>query len=92
MNTDLLDIFSKNLIFLRNRKGVKQTEIADYLDVRPSNYNNWESGLNFPKNELLVKISRFYNVTIDGLLIKDGAIDSSAVTGAVDIGLVIALS
>ena len=30
-------------------------------------------------------------VTIDGLLIKDGAIPASGVTGAVDIGLVIAL-
>ena len=30
-------------------------------------------------------------VTIDGLLIKDGAIPASAVTGGVDIGLVIAL-
>jgi len=30
-------------------------------------------------------------VTIDGVLIKDGAIPSSGVTGAVDIGLVIAL-
>lgn len=71
MDTDLLKFFSKNLIYLRALKGVKQTQTAEFLDVRPSNYNNWESGLNFPKNELLVKISRFYDVTIDDLLTKD---------------------
>ena len=41
--------------------------------------------------DLISEVTSAAGVTVDGLLIKDGSIPSSAVSGAVDIGLVIAL-
>ena len=53
---------------LRIDHDVKQTEIASYLNVRQSTYSDYENGkINIPI-EMLIKISDFYQVSLDYLV------------------------
>ena len=53
---------------LRNRKGVRQQDIADYLSVAKSTYSYWERGTIEINNENLFRLSDYYGVSVDYLL------------------------
>ncbi len=55
---------------LRTEKGLTQYEIADYLNLKRTTYANYESGTREPDYETLLKISDFFDVSIDYLLEK----------------------
>ncbi len=63
--------FSKNLKYLRLTRKNSQTEASDSIGVSPSNWNNWEKGLNYPKIELLSNISNYFDISIDDLIKVD---------------------
>ena len=53
---------------LREDKGIKQIEIAKYLNVSQTNYSKYELGkINIPINQL-IKIAIYLNTSIDYLL------------------------
>ena len=53
---------------LREDKDLKQDEIASILNISQTNYSNYELGkINIPVNSL-IKLSSFYNTSIDYLL------------------------
>lgn len=60
-------IFSQRLKDLRNKYGRTQSEIASALDMTTQNYSAYEKGRE-PPYDVLVKISRYFNVTTDYLL------------------------
>lgn len=66
-----MNYFSNNLNLLRKNRGLKQIELADILNVRASNINNWEKGSNYPKMDKLVEISSFFEVLMDELIKTD---------------------
>lgn len=53
---------------LRESRKIKQKEMAEYLQVPNNTYNQWENGKRQPDNDMLIKIAKYYNVTIDYLL------------------------
>lgn len=70
---DKVTFFAQNLIFLRNTlvNKVSQQRLADELGLKKSTLAAYESGRAEPRYEELVRLSRFFGVTVDELLSKD---------------------
>ena len=60
-----------NLKILRNRKGVSQKAMAEYLGVAHSAYNMYENGSRSMNPDILAKLSDYFNVSIDTILGRD---------------------
>jgi FixJ family two-component response regulator len=60
--------FGKRLRSLREAKGEMQIELAESLNITRQALGTYESGRSEPTYELLKKIARHYNVSIDYLL------------------------
>lgn len=56
-----------NLKFLRKRKGLTQQQFADALEIKRASVGAYEEDRAEPKYELLRKIARFYELTMDEL-------------------------
>lgn len=61
-------MFSDNLINLRESKNIKQKDLAKYLNVTPSTYSAYEKNRISPSIDILLKISEYYEVSLDWLL------------------------
>jgi transcriptional regulator with XRE-family HTH domain len=60
--------FSENLKKLRYSYELSQYEFAKKIDYSQSAVNTWENEMREPGIDALMKISRFFNVTIDYLV------------------------
>jgi len=58
----------KNLREIREDKDIRQKDIAAYLNVSQNTYSQYENGVISLTAEVLIKISDFYNVSIEYLL------------------------
>ena len=63
------DKTSAVLIFLRKELHLTQKDIASRFQVSAQAVSKWERGENLPESRLLLSISRFYNVSVDELLL-----------------------
>ena len=61
-------MFSEKLKALRTVKKMSQKDLADKVGVAKSVVSFYESGDRFPSYDVLIKISRIFNVTTDYLL------------------------
>jgi transcriptional regulator with XRE-family HTH domain len=66
-----MSIFSDNLRYLRESRKESQQQTADRLEIKRGRYEPYESGKTEPSYDLLKKISRYYNISIDLLLSVD---------------------
>ena len=58
----------KNIKTLRNLKNLNQKQIAEILNVSQTTYSRYENGkLDIPSKSL-IKLAKFYNVSVDYLL------------------------
>ena len=64
-------LLAQNIRYLRNQLGYAQQRVADDLIITRSRYSKYEEGASEPPVELLLKISRYYNVSIDLLVSVD---------------------
>lgn len=53
---------------LREDADLTQTEIAKYLNMSQTGYSKYETGENDLPTNILIKLSRYYNISIDYLL------------------------
>ena len=60
--------FSNNLKSLRIDNDYSQKDIADAIGINRSRYSNYENGISEPTIEILIKLSDFFNCSIDDLL------------------------
>ncbi|MBQ7968423.1 MAG: helix-turn-helix transcriptional regulator [Clostridia bacterium] len=58
----------KNLRAIREDRDIKQKEIAKILNVSQNTYSQYETGVIAITAEILIKLSDYYNVSIDYLL------------------------
>ncbi len=58
----------RNLREIREDKDIKQKDIARYLNVSQNTYSQYETGVISLTAEVLIKLSDYYNVSIDYLL------------------------
>lgn len=66
-----MSVFSDNIRFLRVGRKYSQQAVADELHITRGRYAKYEDGANEPPMELLVKISKYYKISIDLLLTVD---------------------
>lgn len=65
MNDNKFGLFIKEL---RNEKGLSQEELGEVLFVHSTTINKWEKGNVIPLNDTLLRISDFFDVSVDELL------------------------
>ena len=58
----------KNLKAIREDRDIKQKDIAKYLNVSQNTYSQYETGVISLTAEVLIKLSDYYNVSVDYLL------------------------
>ena len=65
-----MSVFSKNLRYLRENRGLKLDEF-EFLGIKKGTMSNYELGNTEPKLSLLCEISKFFRISIDDFLLKD---------------------
>lgn len=60
-----------NLKLLRKARKLSQEDVAKALDLTRSSYSGYENGVAEPGIENLLKMSKFYRIPLDDLLIKN---------------------
>ena len=60
--------FSERVSLERQKKGVTQGEVAEYLGIKIRAYQYYESGGRRPDFEGMVALANYFNVTTDYLL------------------------
>ena len=53
---------------LREDKELNQTQVAKMLDMSQTGYSKYETGENDIPTDILIKLARFYNTSIDYIL------------------------
>jgi len=66
-----MSIFSDNIRFLRTQKNLSQQELADKILMSRVRYSKYEDGRSEAPYEILIVISKYFNVSIDLLLTVD---------------------
>lgn len=75
-------MFSDNLLYLRNIKGLSQEQIAEAVGISRQSYSKWEQGDTFPDIDKCDKLAKFYGVTIDSLIHSDEKIGKTKIAPA----------
>lgn len=60
--------FAYNLKYLRLEKGIGQPELAKQIGVSKGIISFWENGLREPTMTSLIKLAKFFDVSIDYLV------------------------
>ena len=63
-----MNIISKYLQFLRKSHNYTQDDLAKKIDISRQAVSKWETGTAIPDLEVLLKISKLYNLTINDIL------------------------
>lgn len=63
--------FRSNIAYLRKKKNLTQDAVAEYLGLTPQAIGLYEKGDREPILSNLIKISRYFEVSIDDLLLVD---------------------
>ncbi len=61
-------MFNDRLKELRNKAGLKQSELGEKVGVSASTIGMYEQGRRSPDREMLIKLSNVFNVTLDYLV------------------------
>ena len=75
-------MFSDNLLYLRNIKGLSQEQIAEAVGISRQSYSKWEQGDTFPDIDKCDKLAKFYGVTIDSLIHSNKKIGKTKIAPA----------
>ena len=63
--------FSEQLKVQREKKGLTMRQVSNALLVKYTTYVNWENGKE-PGIETLIRLAKFFNITVDELLGNTG--------------------
>ena len=63
--------FSNNIKYLRKNKNLGQIQFAEHFNVKPSTISGWETGKSKPSFDVLIELSKFFQVNLDDLVFKD---------------------
>ncbi|MBQ3115413.1 MAG: helix-turn-helix transcriptional regulator [Clostridia bacterium] len=61
-------IIAQNLIDLRKHKNLKQAELSEAIGYSDKTISRWENGTSTPDISTLIKLAKFYNVTLEDLV------------------------
>jgi transcriptional regulator with XRE-family HTH domain len=60
--------FSENLVFLREKKGILQKDIAKEIGVSLHTYQRYEYAEREPQMSVLIALADFYDISLDELV------------------------
>nr|WP_242844893.1 helix-turn-helix transcriptional regulator [Clostridium botulinum] len=63
-----LSKFGERLRIVLEEKDIQGKELAKILNVEPPTVSNWLNGNRFPKDDMLIQIADYFNVSVDYLL------------------------
>lgn len=63
--------FSSNLEYLRKRRNLSQSKVAERFNLGSNTIGSYERGDRQPTLECLIDLAKFYEVSVDDLLLKD---------------------
>lgn len=63
--------FSTNLRILRKNNDMSQEDLADVLQYSFRNISKWENGQSIPQYDILLEISKLFNISVDELMEVD---------------------
>ena len=70
-NAEAMMYLRDNILYLRNRDGYTQEQLAEKLSVSRQSVAKWESGNSYPELEKLLVLADIFNVSVDDLLQKN---------------------
>lgn len=70
-------MFAENLKNIRKNRKMTQQQVADFLKISRSAYNNYEQGSAEPNIQTIKEMSKVFNVSLDILLEKENNLLSS---------------
>ena len=56
---------------LRKDNNLTQEQLAKELEITRESVSKWERGINFPNPDILLKLSKKYQITINDILNND---------------------
>ena len=65
---DTQELIVNRMKELRNKHGLKQSDVAEHLGVAQNSYSNYENGIREIPLKYLIHLSRFYQVNLEYLL------------------------
>jgi len=68
MENNVEQIIAQNLIELRKSKNLKQSELSEAIGYSDKTISRWENGTSVPDISTLIKLSKFYNVSLEDLI------------------------
>lgn len=63
--------FNNQLKRIRESNGLTQEQLSKILNVYRQSISSWEVGRNFPDLEMIVIISKEFNISLDQLIMGD---------------------
>lgn len=66
-----MNYFAYNLKALRKEKKLSQPELAKAINVSKGVISFWENGIYEPTASNIIKIAKFFNISIDELLLSE---------------------
>lgn len=70
------EVFSKNLKWYLESKGVTQKDLAQYLGVNPSSVNDWIKGKKYPRIDKIEMMAMYFRI-LKSDLIEDKGINKT---------------
>jgi len=64
----MVNIFGKKLKCLREKRGMKQAELGNFLNYGSTAISNYEKGRNEPSMSDLCKLADFFDVSVDFMI------------------------
>ncbi len=65
------NVLGRNLKTLRLEKGISQRKLGEDFNVSNQTISFWENGSREPDLDTLVKIAKYFGVSIDSLLLEN---------------------
>ena len=65
------NVLGRNLKTLRLAKGISQRKLGEDFNVSNQTISFWENGSREPDLDTLVKIAKYFGVSIDSLLLEN---------------------
>ena len=74
-----MSVFGERMKYLREKKGIKQSQLSNDLHITQTAVSNYEKGIRFPSEEMLIAIADYFHVSVDFLLGRDAFITNGRV-------------
>ena len=73
---------AEKIKFLREQKGLTQSDLAKKLNITRSSVNAWEMGISVPSTQCIIELASLFSVSTDYLLgvQKTSTIDTSGLS------------